>query len=687
MQALARALNFRAKIILALLLAGLLPSGAILTLDMARFEASVRRSVESQLHQASDAKGAMLEAWFANLLTVAGSLAENPFVIAAMMDLERGAEQLGRSGSRPVNEARLRERYQIQADRTRDASPDALDRWMRLDVAARRLQDLYVSGNPRPLGEKQALEDAGDGSPYSAGHRKYHPFLRNYLKDFGFYDIFLIEPQAGSIVYSVFKETDFGTSLFDGPYSGTAFGRAAQAIVRNAGSDPFLVTDFAPYEPSYNAHAAFILMPLRQDGTLVGILAFQIPIEPLNDILRRPIAGFATSDGFLVGADRLLRSVPLKDQSLEVGSPVDGDIVEAALARDEGVMRGANYAGDDVLAAFRPVAIPGMTWAIVSEISSDEAYADLRAGLRAAGMTAGGAAGLIVIAGLLTAIWLLRPIRRLSEDMHGIAVRSVGALKEASGSAIEAAEKMVVTAEETSRQSQVVKENSGHAATNVADVASAVEQMSASAQEVVQGVVRTTGFMEEVTRKAESARTSLTDLEKVTHRIRGVASHIDGIAKQTDLLALNAAIEAARAGEAGRGFSVVAEEVRKLAAMTTRSTGEIAAEVQAVVGAVERNVVMIREMTSVMERVRDQAQVMSVTALEQGDVSARIASRMADTAQRVAIVDHSIAGVGSASAEAASTATGLMDQMADVDAASMDLDTAIGTFVERVRRL
>jgi methyl-accepting chemotaxis protein len=87
------------------------------------------------------------------------------------------------------------------------------------------LQSLFIGNNPNPTGSKDLLDFPGDGSRYSAAHEIYHPIIRDYLHAFGYYDIFLVDVNSGGhIVYSVFKEVDFGTSLLDGPYADTNFG-------------------------------------------------------------------------------------------------------------------------------------------------------------------------------------------------------------------------------------------------------------------------------------------------------------------------------------------------------------------------------------------------------------------------------------------------------------------------------
>jgi signal transduction protein with GAF and PtsI domain len=100
------------------------------------------------------------------------------------------------------------------------------------EVQADILQYHYISNNPHPTGQKSLLDDAGDGSEYSKIHAYYHPVMRSYLEKFGYYDIFLIDPVTGDMVYSVFKEIDFATSLVTGLYNQTNFGRVVKEAIQ-----------------------------------------------------------------------------------------------------------------------------------------------------------------------------------------------------------------------------------------------------------------------------------------------------------------------------------------------------------------------------------------------------------------------------------------------------------------------
>ena len=114
-------------------------------------------------------------------------------------------------------------------------------------------------------------------------------------------------------------------------------------------------------------------------------------------------------------------------------------------------------------------------------------------------------------------------------------------------------------------------------------VAAATTELTASANEISQNVARSADIAKAAVSQVEEARHTVGSLSTATERIGTIVQLIEEIASQTNLLALNATIEAARAGEAGRGFSVVAQEVKSLAAQTARATHDISvsiAEVQ-----------------------------------------------------------------------------------------------------------
>ncbi|MEO0927115.1 MAG: adenylate/guanylate cyclase domain-containing protein, partial [Cyanobacteria bacterium J06643_13] len=100
------------------------------------------------------------------------------------------------------------------------------------DTAARYLQYLYIAANSNPVGEKEFLNNANDGSEYSQLHAAIQPIYSNFVSQLGYYDLFLIDAQTGTIVYSVKKETDFGTNLLTGPYASSGLAQVFRQAVR-----------------------------------------------------------------------------------------------------------------------------------------------------------------------------------------------------------------------------------------------------------------------------------------------------------------------------------------------------------------------------------------------------------------------------------------------------------------------
>lgn len=171
-----------------------------------------------------------------------------------------------------------------------------------------------------------------------------------------------------------------------------------------------------------------------------------------------------------------------------------------------------------------------------------------------------------------------------------------------------------------------------------------------SANDMADAANHMSGALGSAHQSAESGVQALADLNQKASAIGQLTGHIDAIAKQTNLLALNAAIEAARAGEAGRGFAVVADEVRKLADQSLRASEEIAAAIQAISGSMGQATRQIGDLSRSVSDARETAVVFgqkltqsAVSADQVGQLSETIgegAEAMSESMRLVALAQH-----------------------------------------------
>jgi methyl-accepting chemotaxis protein len=234
------------------------------------------------------------------------------------------------------------------------------------------------------------------------------------------------------------------------------------------------------------------------------------------------------------------------------------------------------------------------------------------------------------------------------------------------------------------KNASAVNSDSGAASNNIGIVAAATEELTTSIAEITSRVSGASQTVSGAASKAKATNDSIDGLHAAAQKISQVVNLIQTVADQTNLLALNATIEAARAGEAGRGFSVVATEVKNLAAQTARATKEIAEQIATVQGLTQEAVVSIREIASTLEDVNTGSSEIAAAVEQQSSSTREILRNVQDASSRTSQLSSNMERVSTAIGETARIASAVKDAAAQVSTRSRDLEHAVDTFLRSV---
>lgn len=249
----------------------------------------------------------------------------------------------------------------------------------------------------------------------------------------------------------------------------------------------------------------------------------------------------------------------------------------------------------------------------------------------------------------------------------------------------QAAESLTTTAAETTGQSNSVARASEEASSSVQTVASAAEELASSIEEIARQVAHSSDMSRQAVAQADATNAKVQSLATAADRIGQVVELIRGIAEQTNLLALNATIEAARAGEAGRGFAVVASEVKMLAGQTAKATGDISEQIAAIQAATDDAVSAIAEIAQAVRRMNGIADGIAVSVEQQGAATAEIAGSVQQASNGANQVTTNIAVVSRAARETGTSAGHVFEAARGLAGQSEQLRREVGHFVARVR--
>ena len=425
-------------------------------------KSNLNKRVFDQLTSVRASKAYQIESYFKNIRNHTETLSEDPSITAAMRSFTDAYQKLQTEKiANPIN-SKINQYYNQEflprLIKSTGGSP-IVESYTPKVAASQYLQYHYVANNPNPIGKKQQLSDPKDGSDYTEVHKRYHPIFRNIIKKFGYYDMFLIDPN-GTVVYTVFKETDFATNFQTGPYKNSNLAKLNRLVQNAKERDYSKIVDFEAYSPSYDAPAAFIAAPIYENSQLIGVLAFQLPVDEINNVMtgnrKWEADGLGKSgETYLVGRDFLMRSVSrfleqdpkgygeilrslgVKESVIRrinqykssiLQQPVRTEAVEEALAGKEGTQIIKDYRSIPVLSSYAPLQLEGLDWVILSEIDLAEAYAPIYSFAKQILIYATLLSLLVTLIAMGLAYWFVKPINQLIGNARKVAAGELDAI-------------------------------------------------------------------------------------------------------------------------------------------------------------------------------------------------------------------------------------------------------------------
>lgn len=240
------------------------------------------------------------------------------------------------------------------------------------------------------------------------------------------------------------------------------------------------------------------------------------------------------------------------------------------------------------------------------------------------------------------------------------------------------------SSDHTSKHAKGALQQSNEAAANVSRVAAATEELSHSIGEINRQLARNQSIVGEAVVRSTTATKQYAGLSDAAQKIGDVIKIIRDIAEQTNLLALNATIEAARAGEAGRGFAVVASEVKSLAVQTAKSTEDISTQVSAVQQSVRTAVSSVRDIEQSMAEVSANTATAAASVVQQNSATSEISLNAVGAAQGTTTVVSLLSQVNEAAVGTTAAAETLLTALNSVDTSVGHLRVEIDQFLQKV---